>query len=36
MGIFDRPFFDISGDGKTDVFEFALAMNMIKALEKDG
>ena len=29
MGIFDGPFFDFNGDGKTDVFEFAMAMNII-------
>lgn len=27
MGIFDGPLFDFNGDGKTDAFEFAMAMS---------
>ncbi len=34
MGIFDQPLFDLNGDGKTDLFEFALAMGTFEELEK--
>jgi len=35
MGIFDGPFFDFNGDGKTDAFEFAMAMSIIEDIENE-
>lgn len=35
MGIFDGPLFDFNGDGKTDAFEFAMAMSILKDIEKE-
>ena len=35
MGIFDGPLFDFNGDGKTDAFEFAMAMRILKDIEKE-
>ena len=35
MGIFDGPLFDFNGDGKTDAFEFAMAMSIIDEIEKE-
>lgn len=35
MGIFDGPLFDFNGDGKTDVFEFAMAMSIIEDIEQE-
>jgi len=35
MGIFDGPLFDFNGDGKTDTFEFAMAMSIIDEIEKE-
>ena len=35
MGIFDGPLFDFNGDGKTDAFEFAMAMSIIEDIEQE-
>ena len=35
MGIFDEPLFDFNGDGKTDAFEFAMAMSIIEDIEQE-
>ena len=35
MGIFDGPLFDFNGDGKTDAFEFAIAMSIIEDIEQE-
>ena len=35
MGIFDGPLFDFNGDGKTDSFEFAMAMSIIEDIEQE-
>ena len=35
MGIFDGPLFDFNGDGKTDAFEFAIAMSINEDIEQE-
>ena len=35
MGIFDGSLFDFNGDGKTDAFEFAMAMSIIEDIEQE-
>lgn len=36
MGFFDEPFFDFNGDGKTDVMEWSIGMQMTASSRQEA